>query len=89
MAMQGKTETSMPSRLCKNEMFKLFAEAWSGNLPTRVPHDSSMLLELYGDMKLIPKDYQAAKNHANKAFEKAGLGTWIKKPMEQDMFELS
>ena len=89
MAMQGKTETNTPSRLCKNEMFKLFAQAWSGNLPTLVPHDCNAPLDVYGDMKVLMKDYQAAKNHANKAFEKAGLGTWIKKPMEQDLFELS
>lgn len=89
MAMQGKTEGNTPSRLCKNDMFRLFSEAWGAGLETLEPHDAAAPLGLYSDMKVAPRDYQAAKNHANKAFEKAGLGTWIKKPMEQDTFELS
>ena len=32
-------------------------------------------------------DYQIAKNSLIKAFEKSGLGTWVRKPAEQDLFE--
>ena len=75
MAMQGKTEANTPSRLCKNEMFKLFSEAWSGNLPTRVPHDCDQPLDTYGDMKVMPQDYQGCKEPRQQGFRKSWA--WI------------
>ncbi len=86
-AMQGRTESNTPSRICKNEMFKLFDQLW-GQVPVPAQKESPAM-GIYGDMKHLVKDYQVAKNHAMRAFEKAGLGSWIKKPMEQDLFDLS
>ena len=34
------------------------------------------------------KAYQEAKELMKKAFKSIGGGTWVKKPMEQDMFEI-
>lgn len=31
---------------------------------------------------------QIAKNQLFQAFSKAGLGSWVEKPIEQDQFEL-
>ncbi|XP_046397607.1 double-stranded RNA-specific editase Adar-like isoform X2 [Ischnura elegans] len=42
----------------------------------------------YSTAKDAMADYQAAKQCLLEAFRKGGLGTWLKKPMEQDQFEL-
>ncbi|KAI0983031.1 hypothetical protein GJ496_008887 [Pomphorhynchus laevis] len=42
---------------------------------------------LYADSKLLSTDYAEAKNAVSKAFAKAGLGIWVSKPCEQDLFE--
>ncbi len=42
----------------------------------------------YGTAKNIAVDFQAAKEELFNAFNKADLGKWVKKPMEQDEFHL-
>lgn len=32
--------------------------------------------------------FQVAKKSLNEAFKKAQLGTWVSKPIEQDMFDI-
>lgn len=44
---------------------------------------------MYHDSKLVAKEYQAAKACLFKAFIKAGLGAWVEKPTEQDLFSLT
>lgn len=46
-------------------------------------------LRSYHDTKQAAKEYHSAKETLFRAFHKAGLGTWIKKPIEQDQFVLS
>ena len=86
-AMHGKTESNNPSRVCKREMFQLFNDLY-GKLPAKVLHEEPTRPRLYNEAKEQTIQYQTAKNIAHKAFEKASLGQWMKKPMEQDMFEL-
>ena len=43
----------------------------------------------YHDSKQAASEYQAAKQALTKAFHKAGLGAWVKKPTEQDQFTLA
>ena len=40
----------------------------------------------YADTKKAAKQFQEAKIQLFTAFKKAGLGDWVKKPMEQDEF---
>ena len=79
----GKREDNRPSRLCKYEMFRLYREHVRSlpefERPPNVPN-------VYCDAKMTASDYQQAKQAVTKAFEKVGLGTWTKKPMEQDTF---
>lgn len=42
----------------------------------------------YGELKAAVKEYQEVKERLYKAFEKEDLGTWLKKPQEQDQFSL-
>lgn len=76
-------EGHTPSRLCKQSLFKRFILLWK-KLKPGVPVPLS-----YHVAKRGVADYQRAKVIAMKGFESQGLGTWIRKPVEQDMFELS
>lgn len=71
------------SRLCKQSLFKRFISLWK-KLKPAVPVPLS-----YHVAKRGVVNYQAAKVIVMKGFERQGLGTWIRKPVEQDMFELS
>lgn len=44
---------------------------------------------LYCEAKLGARTYQSVKQQLFKAFQKAGLGTWVRKPPEQDQFPLT
>ena len=43
----------------------------------------------YAEAKKASTHFQTTKNELFKAFSKAELGTWVKKPMEQDDFQIS
>lgn len=86
-ATTGKAESGLPSRLSKQAFFTRFHNLYG--------HISSILVEsmasqprLYSEAKLCVSNYQLAKQQMYKAFQNAGLGTWVKKPVEQDQFEL-
>lgn len=44
---------------------------------------------LYCEAKLGARTYQAVKQQLFRAFQKAGLGTWVRKPPEQEHFILT
>lgn len=71
------------SRLCKQSLFKRFIGLWKKLRPGITGPLS------YHGAKAAAGPYQAAKMIVMKGFESQGLGTWIRKPVEQDMFELS
>ena len=86
--MNGKTEQGSPSKCCKYETFKLFSNLW-GKVPSVTQQKVVAQPVVYADAKQGVIDYQLTKQALCKAFEKAELGTWIKKPLEQDLFELA
>lgn len=69
------------------------------NLPLLVLSLSVQLLSIlrikvlkpgsYHEAKQAAAEYHEAKQALIKAFHKAGLGAWVKKPIEQDQFTLS
>jgi len=72
-----------PSRLCKQSLFKRFIAVWKKLKPVDpVPLS-------YHAAKRGVADYQTAKLLVMKGFHAQGLGSWIRKPVEQDMFELT
>lgn len=79
----GKQYSGDASHLCKAEMFRLFAATWH---QLNSGHDFS---QVYGDVKRMADDYQAAKITLYKAFREAGLGCWMERPIEQDNFLLT
>jgi len=42
---------------------------------------------IYFDLKKAAKQFGETKEKINASLEKAGCGKWVKKPVEQDIFE--
>lgn len=101
-AMKGKEqEKGIASRLAKVSMFRRFLKLASSKdllpLNNQNAEECSLLeqckkknisLTQYFEAKKASEEFQKAKGELYKAFAKAELGTWVKKPMEQDEFEL-
>lgn len=43
----------------------------------------------YHEAKQAAAEYHSSKQKLFRAFHKAGLGAWVKKPIEQDQFSLT
>ena len=74
---------SEPSRLCKADMFRLFADTWN------MLNSGQDFPPVYSEVKRIADDYQTAKITLYKALSEADLGCWMERPREQDNFTLS
>ncbi|KAK2849849.1 hypothetical protein Q7C36_008632 [Tachysurus vachellii] len=86
-ATTGKDDMGRPSRLCKHALYSRWVRLhskFSSTLRIKVAKPSS-----YHEAKQAAVEYHAAKQTLIKAFQKAGLGAWVKKPIEQDQFSLS
>ena len=87
--MKGKVQdTQQPSRLCKSSMFKRWKNLAASKILLRIEDIPSEVPDLYAEAKTGSTKFQQAKKSLFKAFKKADLGNWIKKPMEQDEFEI-
>ncbi|XP_034878343.1 double-stranded RNA-specific editase B2 [Mirounga leonina] len=83
----GKRSCGGSSRLCKH----VFSARWArlyGKLSTRIPSHGDTP-SMYCEAKWGASTYQSVKQQLFKAFQKAGLGTWVRKPPEQDQFLLT
>ncbi|EFB28693.1 hypothetical protein PANDA_013628, partial [Ailuropoda melanoleuca] len=83
----GKRSCGGSSRLCKH----VFSARWArlyGKLSTRIPSHGDTP-SMYCEAKRGACTYQSVKQQLFKAFQKAGLGTWVRKPPEQDQFLLT
>ncbi|XP_063116209.1 double-stranded RNA-specific editase B2 isoform X1 [Cavia porcellus] len=86
-ATTGKRSCGGSSRLCKHVFSARWAQLY-GRLSTRIPiHGDTP--SMYCEAKLGAHTYQSVKQQLFKAFQKAGLGTWVRKPPEQDQFLLT
>lgn len=87
-AITGKAINGNASRLCKQRLFGKFFGLLDQKIKSRSYTDLKHVPEFYADVKSAAKDYQEAKTKMVAAFLKAGLGVWMKKPLEQDQFAL-
>ncbi|KAF2899998.1 hypothetical protein ILUMI_06191 [Ignelater luminosus] len=77
----GKPDNGI-SRICKQNLMKRFVNICkSFSFGIKMP-------SYYSEAKLAAGKYNMAKNQLFQAFSKAGLGSWVEKPIEQDQFEL-
>uniref|UniRef100_A0A672Q0S9 Adenosine deaminase RNA specific B1 n=1 Tax=Sinocyclocheilus grahami TaxID=75366 RepID=A0A672Q0S9_SINGR len=86
-ATTGKDDMGRASRLCKHALYSRWVRLHSklsSTLLIKVPKPSS-----YHEAKQAVLEYHTAKQTLIKAFHKAGLGAWVKKPIEQDQFSLN
>uniref|UniRef100_A0A667ZAI8 Adenosine deaminase RNA specific B1 n=1 Tax=Myripristis murdjan TaxID=586833 RepID=A0A667ZAI8_9TELE len=86
-ATTGKDDMGRASRLCKHALYSRWVRLHSklsSTLRIKVPKPSS-----YHEAKQAAVEYHTAKQTLIKAFHKAGLGAWVKKPIEQDQFTLN
>ncbi|XP_078741778.1 uncharacterized protein LOC144955399 isoform X1 [Lampetra fluviatilis] len=87
----GKADGGQPSRLCKQALFACWAQLHP-KLNVRVApsayrgHPEATPPGTYAEAKQAARDYQAAKQQLFRGLRRAGLGDWVKKPMEQDQF---
>uniref|UniRef100_A0A8C5DW59 Double-stranded RNA-specific editase 1-like n=1 Tax=Gouania willdenowi TaxID=441366 RepID=A0A8C5DW59_GOUWI len=86
-ATTGKDDLSRPSRLCKHALYSRWMRLHcklSPILRIKTGGPSS-----YHEAKQAALEYHFAKQMLFRAFHKAGLGAWVKKPIEQDQFTLT
>lgn len=84
-ATTGKTETGQVSRIAKRHFFKRFI-----NIYDKLSHIGTYTVPqppLYGSFKSSVKSYKDAQKALEDGFVAAGLGHWVKKPIEQHQFE--
>ncbi|KAB0384993.1 hypothetical protein FD755_006910 [Muntiacus reevesi] len=86
-ATTGRRSCGRSSRLCKHRLSARWARLY-GKLSTRIPRHGDTP-SMYCEAKLGARTYQAVKQQLCRAFQKAGLGTWVRKPPEQDQFLLA
>ncbi|TRZ00780.1 hypothetical protein DNTS_034752 [Danionella cerebrum] len=86
-ATTGKDELGRQSHLCKHALYTRWVclhAKLSETLRIRGVHPGS-----YHEAKQGAVEYHEAKQTLFKAFNKAGLGAWVEKPIEQDQFSLT
>ncbi|XP_033915140.3 double-stranded RNA-specific editase B2-like [Acipenser ruthenus] len=81
-----KKDSGSSSRLCKLTLFTRWAKLCD-KLSMQVPRHGETPV-MYCEAKLAAGTYQTVKEQLFKSLQEAGLGTWIKKPPEQDHFLL-
>ncbi|XP_063062131.1 double-stranded RNA-specific editase B2 [Engraulis encrasicolus] len=93
-ASTGKRKDSgAPSRLCKHALFTRWARLCrrlnvrtASALPRGHDGGESQSEVLYGEAKRAAARYQTVKQRWFRSLQETGLGTWVRKPPEQDQF---
>ena len=78
------------SELCKFRFFKRFMALASSNPKWRplIQPDRESGSITYGKMKAAAEGFRKTNDLLMESFTAAGLGRWIKKPAEQDLFQI-
>ncbi|CAL8312209.1 unnamed protein product [Merluccius merluccius] len=80
-----RRDLGTPSRLCKHVLFARWSRLHCklGLVPVSGGEDGRLM---YSEAKMAARPYQAVKQQWVRSLQDAGLGTWVKKPPEQDHF---
>ncbi|XP_049605095.1 double-stranded RNA-specific editase B2 isoform X1 [Syngnathus scovelli] len=82
-----RRDSGMPSRLCKHMLFSRWNRLYSKlGIPASCSEDGQLL---YCQAKMAARSYQTVKQQWFRSLQETGLGTWVKKPPEQEQFLLS
>uniref|UniRef100_M3ZR14 Adenosine deaminase RNA specific B2 (inactive) n=1 Tax=Xiphophorus maculatus TaxID=8083 RepID=M3ZR14_XIPMA len=80
-----RRDSGTPSRICKHALFT----RWNRLYRKVRAHLQDGRPPMYGEAKMAARPYQIAKQQWFKSLQETGLGTWVKKPPEQEQFLLS
>ncbi|XP_074653053.1 double-stranded RNA-specific editase 1-like [Tubulanus polymorphus] len=79
----GKDQNNMPSRCCKQVLFSSFVYLYP-----KICGGRADCPRIYSDAKQAVDGYQSTKCDLFDSLRKSDLGSWVKKPVEQDQFGL-
>uniref|UniRef100_A0A3B4H9S0 Double-stranded RNA-specific editase B2-like n=1 Tax=Pundamilia nyererei TaxID=303518 RepID=A0A3B4H9S0_9CICH len=82
-----RRDSGTPSRLCKHALFTRWNRLYR-KLGIHASSSADRQL-MYGEAKMAARPYQTAKQQWFRSLQEMGLGTWVKKPPEQEQFLLS
>ncbi|XP_047185870.1 double-stranded RNA-specific editase B2 isoform X3 [Scophthalmus maximus] len=82
-----RRDSGTPSRLCKHALFTRWSRLHRKlGIHMSVSADGQLL---YCEAKMAARPYQTVKQQWFRSLQETGLGTWVKKPPEQEQFLLS
>lgn len=87
-ATRGKTEARSSSRLSKYNLFCRWLKLVENGKLSCLQTVPSPIPTVYAQAKQGNKAFQSSKQLLFKAFKKANHGDWVKKPIEQDYFQV-
>ncbi|CAJ1081784.1 double-stranded RNA-specific editase B2 [Xyrichtys novacula] len=82
-----RRDSGTPSRLCKHNLFTRWSRL-NRKLGIHVSCSEDRQL-MYCEAKMAARPYQTVKQQWFRSLQETGLGTWVKKPPEQEQFLLS
>ncbi|XP_035801924.2 double-stranded RNA-specific editase B2 isoform X2 [Amphiprion ocellaris] len=82
-----RRDSGTTSRLCKHALFTRWNRLYR-KLGIHVSGSADRQL-MYCEAKMAARPYQTAKQQWFRSLQETGLGTWVKKPPEQEQFLLS
>uniref|UniRef100_A0A673AV08 Adenosine deaminase RNA specific B2 (inactive) n=1 Tax=Sphaeramia orbicularis TaxID=375764 RepID=A0A673AV08_9TELE len=80
-----RRDSGTPSRLCKHTLFT----RWNRLNRKEVRSLRLLLTRPHSEAKMAARPYQTVKQQWFRSLQETGLGTWVKKPPEQEQFLLS
>lgn len=81
-ACMSRTNNSpTPSRICKAALYTSFKE-----IGTKVGREDLVNVETYSEAKKMATEFQRAKQMMYEYFSSSKYGSWVSKPMEQELF---
>ncbi|XP_041824473.1 double-stranded RNA-specific editase B2 [Melanotaenia boesemani] len=81
-----RRDSGTPSRLCKHALFTRWTRLHR-KLGVHAPGSADHQL-MYCEAKMAARPYQTVKQQWFRSLQETGLGTWVRKPPEQDQFLL-
>uniref|UniRef100_A0A8C3AQB6 Adenosine deaminase RNA specific B2 (inactive) n=1 Tax=Cyclopterus lumpus TaxID=8103 RepID=A0A8C3AQB6_CYCLU len=82
-----RRDSGTPSRLCKHALFTRWNRLYrKSGIHVFSSADRQLM---YCDAKMAARPYQTVKQQWFRSLQETGLGTWVKKPPEQEQFLLS
>uniref|UniRef100_A0A1A8DG79 Adenosine deaminase, RNA-specific, B2 n=1 Tax=Nothobranchius kadleci TaxID=1051664 RepID=A0A1A8DG79_NOTKA len=82
-----RRDSGTPSRLCKHALYTRWNRLYR-KLGVHLSSSEDRQL-MYCEAKMVARLYQMAKQQWFRSLQETGLGTWVKKPPEQEQFLLS